>query len=52
MRSVKKLSHESMVTGLDIADTGSGDLKEPCELCLKEKSTYNVIPKKSDIENP
>jgi len=51
-RSVKKLLYKSMVTGLDIADTISRDLKEPCELCLKGKSTHNVIPKKSDVENP
>ena len=50
--SVEELSHKSMVTGLDIANTGSGDLKELCESCLKEKSTRNVIPKKSDVENP
>jgi len=41
-----------MVTDLDITDMGSGDLKELCKLCLKGKSTHNIIPKKLDVENP
>ena len=39
------------MTGLDIADTNNVDLKEPYASCLKGKSTRNVIPKKSDVEN-
>jgi len=50
-QSVEKLSHEFMVTGLDIANTNNVDLKEPCASCLKGKSTHNVISKKSDVEN-
>jgi len=51
-QSIEKLSHQSMVTGLDIADTGKKDIKELCMSCLKGKSAQNVIPKKSDVENP
>ena len=41
-----------MVTGLDIANTGKKDIKEPCVSYLKGKSTRNVISKKSDVKNP
>jgi len=51
-QSIEKLSHESMVIGLDIVDTRKKHIKEPCVLCLKEKSTQNVIPKKIELENP
>ena len=49
---VKKLSHESIVIGLDIANTSNKDLKELYAPHLKGKSTCNVIPKKLDVKNP
>jgi len=38
--------------GLEITNEETTDADEHCILCLKEKITRNVIPKKSNIENP
>ena len=51
MRSVKKLSDLLMVTGMNLSDVGDVD-KTHCIPCLKGKITCEVIPKKSNVENP
>jgi len=51
-RSIRKLSDQSMVTGLEITNEETTDADEHCIPCLKGKTTHNVIPKKSDVENP
>ena len=51
-RSIQKLSDKSMVTSLEIIDTGTTEANELCALCLKGKSTQSVISKKSDVDNP
>jgi len=51
IRSVKKLLDLSMVTGMKLLDIG--DVNEThCIPYLKGKTTYEVIPKKSNVENP
>ena len=50
-RSIQKLSDKSMVTGLEIIDTGTTEANEPCASYLKGKSTQSVISKKSDVDN-
>jgi len=37
-RSIQKLSDEFIVTGLEIIDTGTTEVNEPCTSCLKGKS--------------
>jgi len=51
-RSVKKLLESSMVTGMELIDDGTNHADGECIACIKEKTTRNVIPKKSDVENP
>ena len=51
-QSIRKLSDQSIVMGLEITNEETTDADEHCIPCLKEKTTHNVIPKKSDIENP
>ena len=41
-----------MVTGIEITDDVPNDINREYEVCLKGKTTWNVIPKKSDVENP
>jgi len=50
--SVKKLLESSMVTGMELIDDGTNHADGECIACIKEKTTRNVIPKKSDVENP
>jgi len=47
--SIKKLLETSMVTGMELIDDGTNHADGKC---IKEKTTWNVIPKKSDVENP
>ena len=51
-RSIRKLSDQSIVMGLEITNEETTDTDEHCIPCLKGKTTHNVISKKSDIENP
>jgi len=41
-----------MVTGLEITNKETTDTDEHYIPCLKGKTTCNIIPKKSDVENP
>jgi len=50
--SIRKLSDQSIVTGLEITNEETTDTDEHCIPCLKGKTTRNVIPKKSDVKNP
>jgi len=50
--SVKKLLESSMVTGMELIDDGTNHADGECIACIKGKTTQNVIPKKSDVENP
>jgi len=52
IHSVLRLWDLSMVTGMEMTDDAPDDIDGECEACLKGKTTRNVIPKKSDIENP
>jgi len=49
---VLRLQDLSMVTGIKITDDVPNDINREYEVCLKGKTTWNVIPKKSDVENP
>jgi len=51
-RSIKKLLETSMVTGMELIDNGTNHADGECIACIKGKTTRNVIPKKSDVENP
>ena len=51
-RSVLRLRDLSMVTGMEMTGDAPDDIDGECEACLKGKTTWNVIPKKSDVENP
>jgi len=51
-RSVKKLLEISMVTGMELINNGINHADGECIVCIKGKTTRNVIPKKSDVENP
>jgi len=50
--SVLRLQDLSMVTGIEITGDAPDDIDGEYEACLKRKTTWNVIPKKSDVENP
>jgi len=50
--SVKKLLESSMVIGMKLIDDGINHADGECIACIKGKTTQNVIPKKSDVENP
>ena len=50
--SIRKLSDQSIVTGLEITNEETTDTDEHCIPYLKGKTTRNVIPKKSDVKNP
>jgi len=41
-----------MVIGLEIIDTGTTEANEPYASCLRGKSTWSVISKKLDVDNP
>jgi len=41
-----------MVTGMEIIDDVLNHNDREYKACLKGKTTRNVIPKKSDVENP
>jgi len=41
-----------MVTGMEMTGDAPDDIDGECKACLKGKITQNVIPKKSDVENP
>jgi len=49
---VKKLLESSMVTGMELIDDSTNHADGECIACIKGKTTWNVIPKKSDVENP
>jgi len=49
--SVKKLLESSMVTGIELIDDSTNYADGECIACIKGKTTWNVIPKKSDVEN-
>jgi len=51
-RSIKKLLESSMVTGMELIDDGTNHADGECIACIKEKTTQNMIPKKSNMENP
>jgi len=50
--SVKKLLELSMVTGMELIDDSTNHVDGECIVCIKGKTTWNVIPKKFDMENP
>ena len=50
--SIKKLLESSMVTEMELIDDSTNHTDGECIACIKEKTTQNVIPKKSDMENP
>jgi len=50
--SVQRLRDLSMVTGIKMTDDVLNYNDGKCEVCLKEKTTQNMILKKSDVENP
>jgi len=54
--SIEKLANSSMVTGMRVlSDEESGEKKEHkthCIPCLKGKTTWEPISKKSTVENP
>jgi len=41
-----------MVTEMKIISNVPNNIDREYETCLKEKITWNMIPKKSDVENP
>ena len=51
-QSIKKLVDQSMVTGMEAETEEDGAAHTHCISCLKGKRTRDVIPKKSDVENP
>jgi len=50
--SVLRLWDLSMVTGMEMTGNAPDNIDGKYEACLKKKTTQNVIPKKSDVENP
>jgi len=50
-RSVKLLEL-SIVTGIELIDDSTNHADGKCIVCIKGKTTRNVIPKKSNMENP
>jgi len=50
MQSIKKLVNQSMVTGMEVEKNSV--VHTHCISCLKGKRTRDIIPKKSNIENP
>ena len=50
--SVKKLLESLMVTGIELIDNGTNWVDGKCIICIKGKTTQNIISKKSDVENP
>jgi len=52
MCSIKKLSDLSMVTGIKMLDNADIDEESYCVLCLKEKTTWEIISKQFDVRNP
>jgi len=52
MHSVKKLLELSIVTGIELIDDGTNHTDGECIACIKGKTTWNIIPKKSNVENP
>jgi len=50
--SVKKLLESSIVIGMKLIDDGINHTDGECIACIKGKTTQNMIPKKSDVENP
>ena len=49
---VKKLLKSSMVTGMELIDDGTNYADGEYIACIKRKTTQNIIPKKSNVENP
>jgi len=52
MQSIKKLIDQSIVTGMEAEMEKNSTAHTHCISCLKGKRTQDIIPKKSDIENP
>jgi len=50
--SVKKLLESLIVTGIELIDDSTNRVDGKCIICIKEKTTQNIISKKSDVENP
>jgi len=50
--SVKKLLELSTVTGIELTDDRTNHVDGEYIACIKEKITQNIIPKRSDVENP
>ena len=50
--SIKKLLESSIVTEMELIDDSTNHTDSECIACIKEKTTWNMIPKKSDVENP
>ena len=50
--SIKKLLESSMVTGMELIDDSTNHADGECIACIKGETTQNVIPKKSNMENP
>jgi len=51
-QSVTKLVDQSMVTGMEAKMDRDSAEHTHCISCIKGKRTRDVIPKKSDVENP
>jgi len=49
--SIKKLLESLMVTRIELIDDGTNHVDGECIACIKEKTTQNVIPEKSNVEN-
>jgi len=52
MHFVKKLLESSMVTGMELIDDGINHTDGEYIAYIKGKTTRNMIPKKSNVENP
>jgi len=50
--SVKKLLELLMVTGIELINDSINQVDGKCIVCIKGKTTQNIISKKSDVENP
>jgi len=51
-QSIRKLAEKSMVLGIEAENNKRSGMDAQCIPCLKGKKTRDVIPKKSNVENP
>jgi len=50
--SIRKLVKKSMVSEIETENNKHSGVDAQCIPCLKRKRTCDVIPKKSNVENP